>query len=309
MTLLGWTHMRLIGTGLLAGAVAIVTAPGVLGRGVSGSSGKIAFEGDGFSPWGLSVMRPDGSDAAPLDAVPGAADASWSPNGRRVAFEADPNNDGNLEIFVMDADGSNLVQLTESPGRDYWADWFPDGRRIAFTSERSGIPQIYVMNADGSDEQAVTDSTEFAALQPDVSPDGRRIVFHRESRIEPPTIWVIDVDGSNPQPLTLPQGQVDTDPQWSPNGQSIVFSSNRGGTFEIYVMQPDGSSITQLTASAGGDFNPTFSPDGQQIAWWKFRNNQGDIWTMNLDGSDQVNVTNSPAFEGFPDWHQGNVGN
>jgi len=73
-------------------------------------------------------------------------------------------------------------------------------------------------------------------------------------------------------------------------------------------MKADGSGITQLTTSAGADFNPTFSPDGQQIAWWKLRGGQGDVWVMNADGSRQANITNSPAFEGFPDWHQGHLG-
>ena len=274
----------------------------------AGDSGQIAFEGDRFGGWGLAAMKPDGSGIRNLNAPFGAADASWSPNGKRVAFEADPNGDGNLEVFVMNADGSGLRQLTDSPGRDYWPDWFPSGQQIAFTSERTGVPNIYVMDADGGDQRAITDDTAFASVQPNVSPNGKQIVFQRESPTEPPTIWVIDSDGSAPHQLTSSGPHVDLDPQWSPDGKTIVFSSDRGGTFEIYVMDADGANTVQLTASAGADFNPTFSPNGQQIAWWKLRGGQGDVWTMNRDGSGQVNLTNSPAFEGFPDWHQGQLG-
>jgi TolB protein len=81
---------------------------------------RIAFEGDGFSAWGLSVMQADGSGAASLNAPPGSADVAWSPDGKRVAFEADPSGGGNLEIFVMNADGTAMIQLADSPGRDYW---------------------------------------------------------------------------------------------------------------------------------------------------------------------------------------------
>jgi Tol biopolymer transport system component len=273
------------------------------------SGSRIAFEGDRSAPWGLSVMQPDGTNISDLPALPGAADVSYSPNGKRVAFEADPNGDGNLEVFVMNVDGTNLMQLTDSPAPDYWPDWFPDGKRIAFTSLRDGPPHIYVMDADGSNQHAVTDTTnfEFGSLEPDVSPNGRQIVFMRSREFEPPSIWTIDVDGSNLTEITASGPHADLDPQFSPNGRQIVFSSNRGGTFEIYVMHADGSNVAQLTTSAGGDFNPTFSPDGRQIAWWKQRFGSGDIWIMNRDGSGQVNITNSPEFEGFPDWHPGHL--
>jgi TolB protein len=283
------------------------TAAPVVGAGPNGS--KIAFEGDRFSSWGLSVMKPDGAAASELFAPYGAADVSWSPNGKMVAFEGDPNGDGNIEIFVMNVDGTNLQQLTDSPERDYWPDWFPDGRQIAFTSLRSGVPNIYIMNADGSDQHALTDEVEFGSFEPDVAPNGKRVLFMRARQFEPPTIWTIDTDGVNLTQLTQLGPYEDLDPQWSPNGKRIVFSSNRSGTYEIVVMNADGTGVTQLTVSPGADFNPTFSPDGQQIAWWKLRGGQGDVWVMNTDGSGQINITNTPgSFEGFPDWHQGQLG-
>jgi Tol biopolymer transport system component len=303
----GRKRKRTLSAGLLAGWIAIIVGPDLPVRAANANSGTIGFEGDTFSPWGLSAMEPDGSGVVDLQAPLGAADLSWSPNGQRVAFEADPNGDGNLEVFVMDADGTNLLQLTDSAGRDYWPDWFPDGQRIAFTSERNGAPNIYVMNADGSDQVALTDDPDVANMQPDVSPNGQHILFQRESFVEPPTIWVMNADGSDRHALTAQGLHADTDPQWSPNGRTIVFSSNREGTFEIYVMEADGADPVQLTASPGADITPTFSPDGQHIAWSKIRGIQGDIWLMNRDGSGQVNITNSPQFEGFPDWHQGNL--
>ena len=269
---------------------------------------KIAFEGDRFGAWTLGAMQPDGSGIVKLNAPDGAADASWSPNGHQLAFEADPNGDGNLEIFVMNADGTNLRQLTDSPGWDFWPDWFPNGQQIAFTSLRSGVPNIYVMNVDGSDQHALTNGAELGCFEPDVSPNGKDVIFMCSPQFAPPTIWTIGIDAGVLTPVTQPGPYEDLDPQWSPTGQRVVFSSSRSGVPKIWVMDADGGNMTQLTTAPGVDFDPTFSPDGQQIAWWKLRGGQGDIWVMNADGSGQLNLTNSPATEGFPDWHQGHLG-
>lgn len=286
-------------------ALAVAASAWTVTAGSLGS--KIVFEGDRAGVWGLSVMNADGSGIVDLPGLPGA-DAAWSPNGQRIAFEADPNGDGNLEVFVADADGSNVRQLTDAPGADFWPDWFPDGHHLAFTSFRSGIPNIHVVNVDSLEVTALTDDGVFGSFQPDVSPNGREVVFMRSPQFEPPTIWKVDVGSLILTPLTLPGPHEDTDAQWSPNGKRIVFSSNRGGTYEIWSMDQNGDGVAQLTAAPGRDGNPTFSPDGQQIAWWKFRGGQGDIWVMNSDGSGAVNITNTPGVtEGFPDWHQGHL--
>ena len=270
---------------------------------------KIAFEGDRFGGWGLGAMQPDGSGIVNLNSPPGAADASWSPNGQQVAFEADPNGDGDLEIFIMNADGSNVRQLTNSPGWDFWPDWFPNGRQIAFTSLRTGVPNIYVMNVDGSEQHALTNDPVLGCFEPDVSPNGKDVLAMCSPEFAPPTIWKISAGDGAMTALTQPGPYEDHDAQWSPDGKRIVFSSSRNGPPRVWVMDADGSNMTQLTFGPGLDFDPTFSPNGQQIAWWKLRFGQGDVWVMNADGSGQVNVTNTPAtFEGFPDWHQGHLG-
>ena len=160
-------HIRTVLAGVVVAWLAF--GPNLALDASKGESGKIAFEGDRFGGWGIAAMKPDGSGIASLNSPFGAADASWSPNGKRVAFEADPVGDGNLEVFVMNADGTGLRQLTDSPGRDFWPDWFPNGHQIAFTSDRTGAPNIYVMNADGSDQRALTDESVAASMEPDVS--------------------------------------------------------------------------------------------------------------------------------------------
>ena len=79
---------------------------------------------------------------------------SWSPDGTKITFYT--YLDGNAEIYVMDADGSNLTRLTNAPTADWFPSWSPDGQKIAFVSKRSGSTAIYVMNADGSNQTRLT---------------------------------------------------------------------------------------------------------------------------------------------------------
>ncbi len=271
-------------------------------RAASPVAGKIGFEVSTDGPTQLFQMRPDGSNVSTLHAPIGAADASWSPSGRQVAFEVG-NENGDRNVFVMDADGTGLRQLTES-GFDQWPDWFPNGKRIAFTSFRDGFPNVYVMNADGSDEHPLIASLQ-GRLEPSVSPSGKQIAYFGSVAPDvPPTIWVANADGTGEHELTDEGPWEDSNPTWSNNGRQIAFSSNRGGpSFEIYVMNADGSNVHPVAPAPGRDLAPSWSPDDKQIAFTKSRAGDLNIWVMNANGSGvPTQITSSPAFEGFPDW-------
>ena len=130
----------------------------------------------------------------------------WSPDGSRIAFHSD--RDDNDEIYVMDADGSNQINLTNSSSRDVGPVWSPDGSRIAFTSFPPGTldAYIYVMDADGSNQINLSGGQE-----PAWSPDGSHIAFSRH----PGDIYIMNADGSNVANLT-DDAALDTAPTWSP---------------------------------------------------------------------------------------------
>jgi tricorn protease-like protein len=214
-----------------------------------------------------------------------------------IAFRSD--RDGNYEVYVMDADGSNPVRLTNSVDVDKDPAWSPDGTRIAFASDRDGNSEVYVMNADGSNPINLTNSAG-ADWDPAWSPDGTRIAFasFRDGNNE---VYVMDADGSNPVRLTNSVG-ADKDPAWSPDGTRIAFLSTRDGNYEVYVMNADGSNPINLTNSVGADKDPAWSPDGTRIAFLSTRDGNPEVYVMNADGSNPVRLTNNTRYDRDPAW-------
>lgn len=154
-----------------------------------------------------------------------------------IAFTS--NRDGNAEIYVMKANGSDQTRLTKNAAEDFHPAWSPSGRQIAFVSTRDGNEDIYVMNADGSGQTRLT-SNAAVDYEPAWSPNGRQLVFasQRDGNIE---IYAMNADGTGQTRLTDSTAN-DAKPMWSPDGRRIAFHSNRDGNYEIYVMNADGTS-------------------------------------------------------------------
>ena len=157
---------------------------------------------------GIITRNPDGVNKRRLTNAKDL-DAAWSPDGEEIAFTSE--RDGNLEIYVMNSDGSDPIRLTHNTSSDSQPAWSPDGKKLAIVSERDGNAEIYVMNADGS---AVTRHTfnNAADESPVWSPDGEKIAF--VSYIYGPgEIIVMGADGQNQMRLTNNPAD-DTQPAW-----------------------------------------------------------------------------------------------
>ena len=162
--------------------------------------------------------------------------------------------------------------------------------QIAFASDRSGLPQIWVMNVDGSGLRQVTEMSK-GACQPDWSPDGTKIVFispcvGEKEEYPGASMYIINLDGTGLTALpTTPGG--DYDPAWSPDGKFIAFSSLRNGRTQVFALNLD-TMIVQLLAGDGfKNMQPEYYRGGEKIIFVTARRGPFQIWWMNPDGTQQ----------------------
>lgn len=234
----------------------------------------VAHEGNQTAIWVMSAKGTDLSRLA-VGQAPGGrgylvalGSPTWSHDGRMIAFTAYDSEVRDRDIWVMDADGSNLHRLLRTPRRfEIGVAWSPAGDRLAFWGD-GYIPRVYVMNADGSDLRTLTPRR---FMEPSWSPDGRRIAFVRlgRSRLDD-EIYVGDASGRSRVRLTNSE-VLNDHPVWSPDGRRIAFLGSRAaycwgcpverrGSSEIYVINADGTGLTRLTHNSVGEATPAWQP-------------------------------------------------
>jgi Tol biopolymer transport system component len=227
----------------------------------------------------------------------------------QIAFRQNRDAPNNFEIYVINADGTGLANLTNHPARDECPYWSPDGRSIAFESDRDG-GGLYLMAGDGSNQRLLT--AEFTRCEiPDAtmawSPDGEWFSFV-SCPDGPPDIYVIKPDGSGLTNLTH-NPATDDNFRWSPDGQHMAFGSDRDGNKEIYLLdvqaalqgKADANPI-RLTDNPAVDIPTGWSPDCTRLLFLSERDGNPDAYVMAADGSGQTRLTTDPALDFFPAW-------
>jgi TolB protein len=176
--------------------------------------------------------------------------ASWSPDGKKLAFSS--TMDGNAEIYTAEATDDNIKRksfaikrLTFNPGIDTAPSWSPTGRELVFTSDRGGTPQIYVMDAEGSNVRRVSFGGSTYLDSPAWSPAGDKIVF--VARVESLfDLYVLNIRTNQIAKLTESNARNES-PAWSPDGRHIIFTSDTKGGLQIFSIDADGQNFRQLT--------------------------------------------------------------
>ena len=243
-------------------------------------------------------------------AVVASANASFRGSNGRIAFD-----DGRTfpsKIGTMARDGSDVRILSENG--DHWPRWSPDGKKVVFFSTRTpdgsdnADAEIYVMNADGSNQTALTDNAVEDQV-PNWTPDGR-IIWSEVSPTTRYDLWIMNADGSGKHQLTSFKGG-ELWPSVSPQGNRVVFAGNFvDSKFHLFTMRLDATGLRQLTDDTLEDWAPDWSPTGNDIVFTRETPRPDlpagadeDTYTIHSDGTELGQITSDPGrVEVFPVW-------
>ena len=261
-----------------------------------------------------------------------------SPDGRRIVFESDrlrtssqPRNWASL--FVAGVNGGEEISLV--PGNS--ASWSNDSKRITFHASAAGggkpitgLPgaaaddsDIFVLNVDDyiskkTPAKNLTNNPAAVDDDPDWSPDGKRIVFTSHAAGDDPAnpvsaeIYIMDADGKGKPRRLTNNTEEERAPDWSPDGKRIAYHCRKGEaqagrtlpTFEICIMNADGTNQTRITNNRVAELSISWSPDGRQLVFHRAIGGVGrfQLFTINADGTGEKQFTFVPAYNGFPSW-------
>jgi Tol biopolymer transport system component len=228
-----------------------------------------------------------------------ALDPEWSPDGQRIVFYSDI--DGDRELFVMNADGSNRQQLTNNTSQEYFPTWSPDGSQIAFVSDEAGEWELVVMSASGGNTRTLSlpGSEEW---YPQWSLDGTRLIFSsdRDGALELYTMALSDT--YDLQRLTFSADVWDYVQDIAPDSGDILFASYEEDNADYYVMDNTGGNLRQLTTDGIDKGNAAWSPDGTMIAFTATTPDELDLFVLDLFTGAVTQLTDTPYGEWYPDW-------
>ncbi|MCW3015431.1 MAG: tolB [Solirubrobacterales bacterium] len=323
----------------LAGVTALV---GLAAATPPGTNGRITWQREPATPNGfphLWTANPDGSDARqPFSAVPNRGDieGTFSPTDANVMFftRFAPSPFA-ADLYRGDLATGAVTRVTRAQSADIAPTVSPDGTKLAYFAvprprhinlDRPPPPErIRVANLDGSGGRMLT-ARRLRSIDPDWSPDGRRIVYAERRFVKGREaaqirLVVMNADGTGRRAITAFGDRDELNPKWMPDGKTIVFERGqpRGMRSDIAAISPDGGPQRTILATGAWETNPIPSPDGTRIAFTSDRDRRGDrlgpgsgtrlgpgfeVYTMALDGSGIVRLTNNKVPDLFPDWQR-----
>jgi Tol biopolymer transport system component len=288
-----------------------------------GRNGRIAFTLDKGSGAQIYTINPDGTGRRQLTHVDGAAvDPDWSPDGRHIVFEVDHPNETGCSVEIMDADGSNIRDLTGNrKGCEMTPAFTPDGRRIVFAHDCDQCAVVLrSMNLQGKD-RLILRAPRLYKKEPQVSPDGRTVLFLVEKELgvingvdeNVKALYSVRMNGTHLKIVVPFDFDVGADGgDWAPDGKRIDFSDNAGAAGEpqtkptnLATIRPDGTGLRFLTHFQGIGVSVgsgSYSPDGR---WILFKTQRGDnyaLWKIHPDGTGQTLIARFKFSPGTRDW-------
>jgi eukaryotic-like serine/threonine-protein kinase len=283
---------------------------------LGGGTGQLVFASTRSGIPQLYLVNADTTDLTQLTIMEkGACQPSWSPDGSQLVFispclgRADFTETiyNESSLYMINADGTGLKQLTPAPGSDFEPAWSPDGTRIAFTSVRGGFRQIYSLDVESLEVTLLTNTTNaIESSQPSWSPDGTKIAY-MVKRVGAFQIWSMNENGQEAIQLTHSGQEVwDYLPSWSPDGRTVFFNQRRLGAFRPWLMQIDYEDLNQDPRRMNFPTpieDVSFSPDGYWVAFEGMdAEGNREIYFITVAGSGRTRLTNDPKIDFDPAW-------
>lgn len=258
-------------------AVALLVGASTASANFKGDNGLIAFDSWTGTSQDIGSFDPSGGAPTMLTSTADFSEHAprWSPDGSKIVYMGHPqfgeNDQRQLQdIWVMDADGGNKTQLTNTPRREEVPAWTADGR-ITYCGQATddlGNWDIYLMNADGSGVQRLTSSPAFDCW-PSPAPSGKRLAF-TTVRDDVAEIVVMNLNGTEIGVVTTGVDANCVQSDWSPSGNDLVFACDgeAGLSWDVWTAHRDGTGLRQLTdTTVEHEAFPSWSPDGSRIVF------------------------------------------
>jgi TolB protein len=219
-------------------------------------------------------------------------------SGTRLALTG--NRTGRKEIYLCDADGQNLIQLTKHGSISLSPKWGPNGRTIVYTSYLKGYPDVYLVDViQGGSPKRVAG---YPGLNTgaDIAPNGLEMALIL-SKDGDPDLYVKSLSGGNPTRLTSSRRVAEASPSWSPDGNRIVYVSDASGRPQLYILSRSGGSPKRLTSRGSENVAPDWGPNGW-IAYSTKVGNRYQVCVMNPDTLESRQITTEDADYEDPTW-------
>jgi TolB protein len=266
-------------------------------------AGEILFQSDREGPTRLFVLdvaahkqRRVGTAGHWLDEEP-----SWSHDGRRIAFSSTRGGGNNLDIWVMDADGSNPIRLTDHPAPEQDPAWAHDDKSLFFTAERDGRGEIYRVWLQDKRVERITAGID-RAIMPATSPDGRYLAYAAQT-IMSFQVHLIDLTNGTRRQVTTGGGACR--PAFKPDSQEVAFVRLDRDPSRIEAARETGTRVVVQDAKLWS-YYPDYSPDGRYLAFSVSpEHHEGEDWdlaVMDLQSGRWSRLTSGRGNDRYPDW-------